>query len=134
MRRAFTIIELLVCLCIVAILIGLLLPGLAAAREVARSQVCQSNLRQIALAFGAYRVTHFNAPIPAYEDLLDDYLPCRQGGPYGLGDGVVANWGVRMDDLPAGDVEVAVDGALCHGLRRRWANASYLDGHATIRP
>jgi prepilin-type N-terminal cleavage/methylation domain-containing protein/prepilin-type processing-associated H-X9-DG protein len=49
-RRGFTIIELLVVLIIIAILVGLLLVGLAGAREAARTTVCLSNQRQIALA------------------------------------------------------------------------------------
>jgi len=49
-RRGFTIIELLVVLVIIAILIALLLVGLRGAREAARTTVCLSNQRQIALA------------------------------------------------------------------------------------
>ncbi len=49
-RGGFTIIELLVVLVIIAILIALLLVGLRGAREAARTTVCLSNQRQIALA------------------------------------------------------------------------------------
>ncbi len=49
-RRGFTIIELLVVLAIIAILVSLLLAGLRGAREAARTTVCLSNQRQIALA------------------------------------------------------------------------------------
>lgn len=49
-RRGFTLIELLVVLAIIAILVGLLLVGLRGAREAARTTVCLSNQRQIALA------------------------------------------------------------------------------------
>ncbi len=48
-HRAFTLIEMLVVISIIALLISLLLPALSAARATARSVVCQSQLRQLGL-------------------------------------------------------------------------------------
>lgn len=51
----FTLIELLVVISIIAILIGILLPVLANVRKDARKVTCASNLRQVGIAFQAYR-------------------------------------------------------------------------------
>jgi prepilin-type N-terminal cleavage/methylation domain-containing protein/prepilin-type processing-associated H-X9-DG protein len=49
MRRAFTLVELLVVIAIIGTLVGLLLPAVQTARESARRSTCSSSLRQIAL-------------------------------------------------------------------------------------
>ena len=54
MRKAFTLVELLIVIGIVAVLLSLLLPALAGSRESARGVVCLSNLRQMAVAAQAY--------------------------------------------------------------------------------
>jgi len=53
--RAFTLVELLVAIGVIALLIGLLLPALASVRGSARETVCVANLRGAAQSFEMYR-------------------------------------------------------------------------------
>lgn len=58
MRRGFSLIELLVTLAVVAVLVGVLMPTLARARDASRATVCLANLRSMAVIFRAYADDH----------------------------------------------------------------------------
>ena len=62
-RRAFTLVELLVVIGIIALLVGILLPALNAARKQTRQLQCAAILRQWGDAFHVYAVS-YNGVIP----------------------------------------------------------------------
>lgn len=57
-RRAFTLVELMVVVGIIAVLIAILMPAMGKAREQARRAVCASNLRQIGTAAVNFAGSH----------------------------------------------------------------------------
>src|SRR5256885_9391716 len=88
-RRAFTLVELLVVIGIIAVLIALLLPALGRARAQAQTAACLANLRSIGQAINIYAVNN------------------RQSLPYGSWDGVGS-----PDGVDAGSSNSASDWAL----------------------
>src|SRR5437879_1185396 len=63
--RAFTLVELLVVIGIIALLIAILLPALQKARESANTTQCASNLRQIAMGIISYANNHKGRLLPS---------------------------------------------------------------------
>lgn len=62
-RRAFTLIELLIVVSILALLVSILLPALSHAREITRAAICMSNLRHWGVGLNCY-MAEYNGYIP----------------------------------------------------------------------
>ncbi len=62
LQSAFTLVELLVVISLIALLIGLLMPGVQMARETARRAQCSSNIHNIGLAIHNFVDTHKRLP------------------------------------------------------------------------
>lgn len=69
-RRAFSLLELLVAISVMALLAGILAPALASARRAAQAAACASNIRQLQLANNLYANEHAGRFIPGAEDFL----------------------------------------------------------------
>src|SRR5688500_17360027 len=65
-RRAFTLVELLVVIGIIALLISILLPALSRAKAVANRTACQANLRSLGQALVIYNGDNHGYNIPSY--------------------------------------------------------------------
>jgi hypothetical protein len=109
---AFTIIELLVVVAIIAMLVGVLLPAIGNARDNARTNQSKSNLRQLGVAHRSYAADWADRQVTYVRDNL---------GLYG-GDVVLYNEGIY------GDVEGEPRFYLHPGIiagNGYWADGSY---------
>ncbi len=97
-ERAFTLVELLVVIAVIALLLGLAIPAFQGARNQARTVLCQSNLRQWAMTLAAYTQAH------------DGCLPADMGGNLGL-------WMLR--GTLVGDSDPNGNHAAFHGFHTR---------------
>ncbi len=65
--HGLTLVEVLAVVAILSTLLAMLLPAAQAARETARQQSCQNNLRQIALAMNAFESARMTFPVGCLE-------------------------------------------------------------------
>jgi prepilin-type N-terminal cleavage/methylation domain-containing protein len=87
-KRAFTLVEIMIVVLIVGILLAVAVPNFMTARETSRSKACSSNLHQINLAKKQYAVDkrlEDGSPLVGIRN-LSDYIKkspvCPSGGTY----------------------------------------------------
>ena len=102
--RAFTIIELLVVVSIIALLIGILLPAVSKARDQAKLSTSQTNLRNLAIAHANYAAEWGDRQVTAVNDNIATYgsSPAAMLSAYGAAVGkghpnINAGWGPGDD-------------------------------------
>jgi prepilin-type N-terminal cleavage/methylation domain-containing protein/prepilin-type processing-associated H-X9-DG protein len=98
-RTGFTLIELLVVISIIALLVGILLPALGAARRTAQNSQCLSNIRQMDTAAMSFAADHrFHVQISSTDQNWGSFPPELRGKVAGFIDATGATVPRRIKD------------------------------------
>ena len=148
--KGFTLIELLVVISIIALLVGILLPALGAARKAAQRVKCLSNIRQIGTAMYGYAADHGDVWVPyrtpyygplanmAYAPAsIDPTDPSKAGGGTGLKGYWYSSLLLSQDYLGAAEVFAcpSLDATRLDFLTDDWNSEKagfpgFMEGHA----
>ncbi len=89
LRRAFTLVEIMIVVLIIGILLAIAVPNFIKARESSRAKSCVANLKQIDSATEQYLMDNRTTTYPALAALTPNYLKttpaCPSGGAYTMG-------------------------------------------------
>lgn len=148
--RAFTLVEVLVVIGIIAVLLGLLLPAMSGAWKRARSVSCLSNLRQIGIAIQAYANDHrgkipYGPKAPPFMAPTDFYtstgapttlLSLKSGAPVGMG--LLLNDYLSTNPMvlfcPGADQTIGVESELAKvGVKQAQGSYYYRHGSVTLQ-
>ena len=131
MRRAFSLVEVLVVIAIIGLLVGLLLPAIQSSREAARRSQCTNNLKQIGIALQSHESARKTFPSGYISQFTSDGTDTGPGWGWGamilpeMEEGAihrVINFNLPIED-PANTIRVAnIPSFFCPGdeVKRVW--------------
>ena len=116
-RRALTLVEVLVSLSVIAVLIAILVPGLARARSMARDTACRANLSTFGKAIHAYMIDCDGLPVAhvrfdlrkGQTALVDALGEDALGGPPRLGEDAGGVYRCPEDEIVAPETGMSYD-------------------------
>ena len=92
MRRAFTLVEIMIVVLIIGILLAIAIPNFIRARETSRAKSCQANLQHIDSAKEQWAMNNKKTatdPAPGTTDLAPNFVKtfpsCPSNGTYAIG-------------------------------------------------
>jgi competence protein ComGC len=74
-RPAFSLMDVMVTMAVIAVLISLLTPALSSVRETAHQVICRSNVRQLAIGMGMFAEDNKDRIPPSLNVTPPDYVP-----------------------------------------------------------